>query len=295
MKLLLHRWPRLLAALAGAAALVSPLPAADLQGWLLVAPDVPGEAADPGHPEWLDFESVSATGQAPLPGSAISLRRRIDKASPLLFKACATGRVFPKVELHLSRVEEGSPRLFWELTLVNVRIVSCTSGGLAGSIGAPAEEEIQFAHDGIRMTYYQLDDPLALPVTTILPYTGDADGDGMSDAFETQFNLVPHSEDGGLDADGDGLSNLEEFHVGTHPRDGSSFFRATATSGPPGSNELTLTWVSVAGAEYRIRYSPDLVQPFEVIETVTASGPSTSRAVTRAGGTGFYRIEKVEP
>lgn len=295
MKPSLHPRPRLLAVLAAAAAFVSPLAAATLQGWLLVAPDVPGESTDAGHPDWLDLESVSAAGQPPLPGSTITLRRRIDKASPLLFKACATGRIFPKVELHLSQVEEGSPRLFWALGLTNVRIVSCTNAGTDGSNGAPAIEEIQLVHEGIRMTYYQLSDPLAPPVTTILPYTGDADGDGMSDAFETQFDLLLHSEDGNLDADGDGLTNLEEFQVGTHPRDGSSFFRATATSGPPGSNALTLTWVSVPGASYRVRRSPDLAQPFEIIETITASGPTTSFTVTQVGPTGFYRIEKVEP
>lgn len=295
MKLPLHPGPRLLAALAAVAALVSPLSAAVLQGWLLVAADVPGESTDPGHPQWLDFEALSAAGQPPLPGSTITLHRRIDKASPLLFKACATGRIFPKVELHLSQVDEGAPRLFWALTLTNVRIVSCTSAGTDGSNGAPAVEDLQLVHDGIRMTYYQLSDPLAPPVTTILPYTGDADGDGMSDEFETQFDLLLHSEDGNLDADGDGLSNLEEFQVGTHPRDGSSFFRATATSGPPGSDELTLTWVSVPGASYHIRHSPDLAQPFGIIQTVTASGPSTSFTVTRVGPTGFYRIEKVEP
>jgi type VI protein secretion system component Hcp len=295
MRFPLHPGPRLFAVLVAAMGLVSPLAAATLQGWLLVDPKVPGESTDAGHPNWLDFEAVSAAGQPPLPGSVITLRRRIDKASPLLFKACATGQLFEKVELHLSQVEEGKPRLFWALTLTNVRVASCTSTGAEGSNGAPVMEDLQLVHEGIRMTYYQLSDPSAPPVTTILPYTGDADGDGMSDEFETQFALLLHSEDGTLDADGDGLSNLEEFQLGTHPRDGSSFFRATAASGPPGSNELTLTWVSVAGASYRIRRSPDLAQPFEVIETVTAAAATTSFTVTQSGPTGFYRIEKVEP
>lgn len=295
MKPILHRLPRLFAVLAGVASMVGAASAAERRGWVWVGSEISGEATDPGHEDWLELGSFSATGNAPLPGSTVTLRRRIDKASPLLMKACASGKVFPEIHLHLSELEEGKSRLFWELTLKNVRIRSCTNGGPSGSTGAPLEEEVEFVHDGVRMTYYQLSDPTAPPVTTILPYTGDADGDGMSDAFETNFALLLHSDDSRLDRDGDGLNNLEEFRVGTDPTKGSSFFKATTSPGTPGSNELILTWNSVPGGIYKVKFSPNLSQPFEVIATVTAVGESCSHPVIRGGALGFYKVEKVDP
>ena len=48
----------------------------------------------------------------------------------------------------------------------------------------------------------------------------DADGDGMSDAWETAHGLNPGSAaDAALDPDGDGLTNLQEFEAQTDPHD----------------------------------------------------------------------------
>ncbi len=51
-----------------------------------------------------------------------------------------------------------------------------------------------------------------------LPPAGDADGDGIPNAYEVAFGLNPLQADGGGDADGDGRTNLQEFQDGTHPR-----------------------------------------------------------------------------
>jgi type VI protein secretion system component Hcp len=294
MKIPHHRWPRrVFAALAGwVAALAFPVSAEPaLKLWLSLGPPIPGESADPLHTGWLDVQAASATGNPPLPGSTLTLRRRIDKASPLLMKACATGTHFPKVDLHVAKEAEGQPKLFWALTLTDVMVSSYQNSGEGGLTGLPALEDLGLVHTGVRMTYYQIDDPGALPVITNLPYTGDADGDGMPDAWETQFALLLHSDDRDMDSDNDGLTNLEEFQVGTDPTKGTSFFKATTETTADG---LTITWNSVPNASYRILYTPDLGTPFEPVATVTADGPSCSHSLPRAGSTGFFRVEKIE-
>ena len=51
-----------------------------------------------------------------------------------------------------------------------------------------------------------------------LEHCADADNDGMSDSFETQYGLNPDSSiDATLDADNDGLTNLQEAILGSDP------------------------------------------------------------------------------
>lgn len=52
-----------------------------------------------------------------------------------------------------------------------------------------------------------------------LTYVGDQDEDGIPDVWENQYNLDPKDKaDAAQDLDDDGLTNLQEFSLGTHPR-----------------------------------------------------------------------------
>ena len=57
-----------------------------------------------------------------------------------------------------------------------------------------------------------------LNVTTTLDPAGDADGDGMTNGWETQYGLNPNNAaDATGDLDNDGVNNLLEFRLGTNP------------------------------------------------------------------------------
>jgi uncharacterized repeat protein (TIGR01451 family) len=70
-------------------------------------------------------------------------------------------------------------------------------------------------------------------VPTLEP-TGDADGDGLSNGWETQYGLDPFGGPGSGpadDPDGDGKTNLEELNEGTHPRGFVITFLAEGATG----------------------------------------------------------------
>ncbi|BCS34431.1 hypothetical protein TBR22_A36580 [Luteitalea sp. TBR-22] len=85
--------------------------------------------------------------------------------------------------------------------------------------------------------------------------TGDADGDGLSNDFETKYGLDPFGGPGSGpndDPDGDGRTNLQELQQGTHPRGfvitylaegatGSFFNTRLAIANPTGQPALVLT------------------------------------------------------
>jgi hypothetical protein len=66
------------------------------------------------------------------------------------------------------------------------------------------------------------------------PFNTDSDGDGMSDGWEVQNGLNPHSAADALDdADGDGVPNIFEYKIGaTDPQDPNSKPAATFTVDP---------------------------------------------------------------
>ena len=79
----------------------------------------------------------------------------------------------------------------------------------------------------------------------------DANSNGLDDVWEVVYNAS--SLDPNADTDGDGFTNAQEAAAGTDPRDPASH--------PPiptiavGNGNVTLTWNSVAGKQYRVQSS----------------------------------------
>ncbi len=133
----------------------------------------------------------------------------------------------------------------------------------------------------------------SLPATLLVSSgNGDTDADGMPDAWEVTYGFKPlDSSDAGLDADGDGLTNLEEYRVGSNPRDpASGLVIASLTRLPDG--QVRLTFRAAAGLGYRIEYTEFLGGGWlEIEEVAAAPGARNVELIYPPEGTqGFFRL-----
>lgn len=133
---------------------------------------------------------------------------------------------------------------------------------------------------------------LSYQANEVVLFLDDSDEDSLPDTWEqTHFNNLTQTPSG--DFDGDGQSNGSELLTGTIPSSGASVFATTIV--PVGPNQLSLTWPSVAGKNYRVESQTTLVGSWSVIATVpAAASPAvfTSHVMARGNGEAmrFYRI-----
>lgn len=132
---------------------------------------IDGEVTATAHKGWIEVDSwswgVSQTATVGAGSGAatgrltghVTLIKRIDKATPLLFKRCSDGSVLPLVTVELARGGGGLTYLKYEMN--NVMISSITHGDLDGD-GIP-DEELKLDFTAVKLTYTQLD-PSGKPV-----------------------------------------------------------------------------------------------------------------------------------
>ena len=155
---------------------------------------IDGESKDTVHENWSEIVSFNqgihkpgggATGTTRRTGEVILddivIIKQVDKSSPKLAEAICTGKVFPKVEIHLTGPSEGSTcqGTFFTYELKNVRITSYTVSGsnplayalvaLAPDITMPSTgpfivqavdaplEEVSLSFEEIKVTYKECD------------------------------------------------------------------------------------------------------------------------------------------
>jgi len=114
---------------------------------------------------------------------------------------------------------------------------------------------------------------------------GDADADGLPDAWETTyFGGLGETATG--DFEGDGTNNLTEYRLGLIPNNGSSRFAATRAA-----NGL-LSWPSATGVTFTVQRSQSLAAgSWTTIGTVPGTaGTASFTDPSPPVGTAFYKV-----
>ncbi len=128
---------------------------------------IPGESTAPAHKGTIEVLSwswgVSQTSTSGAGSGAgvvsrertghVTLIKRIDKATPLLFKRCVDGTPIPLATVYLTR-PDGQTYLKYELK--NVMVSSIVHGGDVDGDGLP-DETLELSFDGVKLTYTQFD------------------------------------------------------------------------------------------------------------------------------------------
>ncbi len=109
-------------------------------------PTIEGESTDSKHKDWINLLSVTSAVVGPEvdgePGSTrfreMKVWKELDKASPLLAQACATGEPLNGVELDFTRSTESGQVTYYKYKLENV-VISSYQLGSAGGGGLPMD------------------------------------------------------------------------------------------------------------------------------------------------------------
>ena len=131
---------------------------------------VDGEAQDKDHKGWSDLATFSQGITQPGGGGTGPTRRRgdvvlddivvvkeLDKASPKLAEAICKGKVFPKVEIHVTASYTDAGRVtYYSYELKNVQITSYAISGSGQSEDVPTEQ-MSLNFEEIKVTYTETD------------------------------------------------------------------------------------------------------------------------------------------
>jgi hypothetical protein len=82
--------------------------------------------------------------------------------------------------------------------------------------------------------------------------TGDTDGDGLPDAWESANGTFIHVADAHADPDDDGLTNWQEFLAGTHPNNAADVLQVLSVSASAAGRHLSFH--AIANRSYSVLY-----------------------------------------
>ena len=131
---------------------------------------VDGEANDKDHKGWSDLLSFSHGMSRPSSGAAgtargrgavvmedITVAKLLDKASPKLAEALCRGKVFPKVEIHVTSTYADGGRLTYLIYELKNVLVSSLRPASAGNSEQRPTEELKLNFEQVKQTYVEYD------------------------------------------------------------------------------------------------------------------------------------------
>ncbi len=139
---------------------------------------VDGESTASGHKDWILIESLASGIQRPrleatgglgraIP-SDIVVVKQLDKSSPKLMEAVATGKVFPTVQFHLTRlVGPEREATYYTYELKNVLVTSYQVGGSGSASESRPMESFSLNFEEIKVTYVPAFDGNGRPVDPV--------------------------------------------------------------------------------------------------------------------------------
>jgi type VI secretion system secreted protein Hcp len=143
---------RFLLRAAGALALATTLSCHAASDFFLKLEGIDGESVDDRHKGEIEIQSFSwgvsnAGSMASGGGGAgkatfqdMHFMRRLDKASPKLALACATGQHIPSAVLVCRKSgSDGKPVEYYKITMIDILVTGITAGGSSGGDDMPTE------------------------------------------------------------------------------------------------------------------------------------------------------------
>jgi type VI secretion system secreted protein Hcp len=132
---------------------------------------IEGEAKDKDHDQWSDIHTFRQSASKPGGGATGATRRRgdtilddiivtkeLDKASPKIAEAVCKGKVFPKVEIHLTASYTDAGRVtYYAYELTNAQVTGYHINGSGQSEAVPTED-IAINFEEIKVTYTETDE-----------------------------------------------------------------------------------------------------------------------------------------
>ena len=126
---------------------------------------IPGESTDSGHKQWIDIQSMEwgmeqevstdtsgGGGAGKVNFDKLLVTKSLDKSTPLLMQACATGKPIPTMTLELVRSGSDQREPYLVITMTDVVVASVRTSTSAAD-GVPPLETITLNYSKVVFSY----------------------------------------------------------------------------------------------------------------------------------------------